>query len=233
MQSADRARRELTGWAVAWAVVGAVLWLVLGFAPGAAALVMGCVCLGLVAARVGAVLPPGAAWANRVTLLRAVLVSVVLAQTVRLLLSHEPPSLGFLTVGGLALALDSVDGHVARSTGSVSSVGARFDVELDAWLVLVLSVAATTAYGAVMLVPGLAYYVFRLAGLVWPWLRHPLPPSTRRRVIGALLGVALLAIAAQVLPPQVSPYVMALTVVAPASSFGWDVTLLRRQRDRR
>lgn len=59
---------------------------------------------------------------------------------------------------------------------------------------------------------------------------RPHREAVRRRVIGALLGVALLVIAAQVLPRQVSLYVMALTVAAPVVSFGRDVTLLLRQR---
>ena len=41
-----------------------------------------------------------------------------------------------------ALALDGVDGQVARRTGTASELGARFDMEVDAFLILVLSVAA-------------------------------------------------------------------------------------------
>ena len=37
-------------------------------------------------------------------------------------------------------SLDAVDGQVARRTGTVSALGARFDMEVDAFLILVLSV---------------------------------------------------------------------------------------------
>jgi phosphatidylglycerophosphate synthase len=49
----------------------------------------------------------------------------------------------------VALVLDAVDGQVARRTGTATPLGARFDAEADAWLILVLSVAgpATTAAG--------------------------------------------------------------------------------------
>ena len=39
-----------------------------------------------------------------------------------------------------ALLLDRVDGEVARRTGTVSGFGAAFDMEVDAFLILVLSV---------------------------------------------------------------------------------------------
>ena len=49
----------------------------------------------------------------------------------------------------VALALDGVDGRVARRTETVTAVGARFDMEVDAFLILVLSVyvAAPAARG--------------------------------------------------------------------------------------
>ena len=49
----------------------------------------------------------------------------------------------------VALALDGVDGQVARRTGTVSALGARFDMEVDAFLVLVLSVHVAVLVDAV------------------------------------------------------------------------------------
>ena len=40
----------------------------------------------------------------------------------------------------MALILDGVDGKVARRTGTSTALGARFDMEVDAFLILVLSV---------------------------------------------------------------------------------------------
>ena len=76
--------------------------------------------------------------ANRVTLARATLVGGVTA-----LVADAPVvSANVAAVVGLAvvaLVLDAVDGWVARRTGTVSALGARFDMEVDAFLILVLS----------------------------------------------------------------------------------------------
>ena len=79
--------------------------------------------------------------ADLVTLGRALMACAVAALTVELLLGHPvTPALLALTVP--ALALDAVDGRVARRTGTVTAFGGRFDGEVDAFLILVLSVAA-------------------------------------------------------------------------------------------
>ena len=43
-------------------------------------------------------------------------------------------------LAGFALALDGVDGHLARRFDQVSDFGARFDMEVDAALILVLCI---------------------------------------------------------------------------------------------
>ena len=45
-----------------------------------------------------------------------------------------------VALASLALALDFVDGQVARRTGTASALGARLDGEVDAFLILALSV---------------------------------------------------------------------------------------------
>ena len=49
----------------------------------------------------------------------------------------------------VALILDAVDGKVARRTGTASALGARFDMEVDAFLILVLSVYVADVAGRV------------------------------------------------------------------------------------
>ena len=44
--------------------------------------------------------------------------------------------------------LDAVDGHVARRTGTATAFGARFDMEVDAFLIVVLSVVRRAARSA-------------------------------------------------------------------------------------
>ena len=59
-----------------------------------------------------------------------------------------------------ALVLDAVDGRVARRTGTVTEFGGRFDGEVDAFLILVLSVAAAPTVGWWVLAAGVVRYAF-------------------------------------------------------------------------
>ena len=52
-----------------------------------------------------------------------------------------------VTLSAVALALDAVDGKAARWTGTVTPLGARIDGEVDAFLILVLSIAVSRDYG--------------------------------------------------------------------------------------
>ncbi len=167
--------------------------------------------------------------ADRVTLLRALLGAVVTGLVVDGLLpgpSGPPAVAALVAVAAVALALDAVDGQVARRTGTVSAVGARFDMEVDAWLILVLSVPVATELGAWVLAIGLTRYVFVAAGWAVPWLRGQLAPARGSKAIAALQGVVLV-IAASGLPG-----VLACTVLVAAAlaalffSFGRDVVRL-------
>ena len=63
--------------------------------------------------------------------------------------THDTPVALLVTLAAVALALDAVDGWVARRTGTATALGARFDGEVDAFLILALSVyvAPGTARG--------------------------------------------------------------------------------------
>ncbi|MFN4262457.1 MAG: CDP-alcohol phosphatidyltransferase family protein [Thioalkalivibrionaceae bacterium] len=97
------------------------------------------------------------------------------------------------TLAALALLLDAVDGAIARATNSASAFGARFDMEVDAAFLLVLSLVAWwhAGIGVWVLLIGAARYVFVAASWRWRWLSAPLPFSQRRRIIAALQGLAL------------------------------------------
>ena len=75
--------------------------------------------------------------------------------------------------------LDGVDGWLARRTRMASAFGARFDMETDAALILVLAVLAWQfgRAGAWVLACGLLRYAFVGAGVLWPWLRSPCRPA--------------------------------------------------------
>src|SRR4051794_28317570 len=92
--------------------------------------------------------PPGLGPADWITLLRAELACAVAALAVTAALTGRtgPVVATMVALTVVAVVLDGVDGRVARRTGTVSAFGARFDMEVDAFLILVLSayVAAGT-----------------------------------------------------------------------------------------
>ena len=65
-----------------------------------------------------------------------------------------------VAIGAVALALDGLDGWVARRNNTVSVLGARFDMEVDAFLILVLSVLVVPHARAVGAAIGLMRYAF-------------------------------------------------------------------------
>lgn len=165
--------------------------------------------------------------ANRVTLGRATLVGGVTALVADSVESSPPVTL-FVGLTAVALILDGVDGQVARRTGTSTPLGARFDMEVDAFLILVLSVYVSMALGPWVLLIGSMRYGFVAAARALPWLNAPLPASTARKTVAALQGVFLLLAASDLLP-----YVGTFAVVATALallvwSFGRDILWLWR-----
>lgn len=147
--------------------------------------------------------------ANRVTLGRGLLV-ILLASAAPFpdMLQQVLWPYALLCLG--ALLLDGVDGHVARRTGSASELGARFDMELDAFFILILCLAVISLdrTGPWVLLLGLMRYGFVIAAWLWPPLRQPLPPSRRRKTVCVWQIVTLLV---AVLPP-VAPWFAQLTL---------------------
>ncbi|MGY1579303.1 CDP-alcohol phosphatidyltransferase family protein [Streptomyces sp. MN13] len=165
--------------------------------------------------------------ANRVTLGRATLVGGVTALVADSFRSSPPVTL-FVALTAVALILDGVDGKVARRTGTSSALGARFDMEVDAFLILVLSVYVSAELGPWVLLIGGMRYAFVAAARVWPWLTAPLPPSTARKTVAALQGVFLLLAGAELLPHVANAGVVALALGLLVWSFGRDVLWLWR-----
>jgi len=122
---------------------------------------------------------------------------------------------------------------LARRTATESALGARLDGEVDAFLILVLSVEVAPSVGAWVLAIGLARYAFLVAGWGLPWLRAPLPRRDWRKTVTASQGVALLVAAAGVVPTTVSRILLAVALVLLAESFGRDVRwlLIHRRRE--
>jgi phosphatidylglycerophosphate synthase len=123
-------------------------------------------------------------------------------------------------MSAVALALDLVDGMVARRTRTTSRFGARFDMEVDAFLIFVLSVyvAHTTAWWVIAI--GLARYVFVAARWVFPRLTGSVPPRFWCKVVAAVQGIVLTIAAADVLPVGAMQIALAVALVLLAESFG-------------
>jgi phosphatidylglycerophosphate synthase len=131
----------------------------------------------------------------------------------------------------VALLLDGVDGWAARRTGTVSAFGTRFDMETDAALILVLAVLVWQhgKAGSWILAAGLLRYVFVAAGRVWPWMRRPLTPTRRGRLICIVQIVALVVALLPQIDPPAGRIVAALGLAALCYSFLADTLWLWRQ----
>ncbi|MEU0255565.1 CDP-alcohol phosphatidyltransferase family protein [Streptomyces sp. NPDC006184] len=165
--------------------------------------------------------------ANRVTLGRTTLVGGVTALVADSFESAPPVTL-LAALTAVALLLDGVDGKVARRTGTSSALGARFDMEVDAFLILVLSVYVSMDLGPWVLLIGGMRYAFVAAARLAPWLNAPLPPSFARKTVAALQGICLLVAGAQLLPPPANLAVVLLALGSLVWSFGRDVVWLWR-----
>jgi hypothetical protein len=113
--------------------------------------------------------------ADRVTFTRATLVGGVTALTVDSF-TRTPPVSTLVALTVVALVLDAVDGWVARRTRTASALGARFDMEVDSFLILVLSVYVVRSAGLWVLVIGVTPYAVRTTARLLPWMRAPVPP---------------------------------------------------------
>lgn len=165
--------------------------------------------------------------ANRVTLGRATLVGGVTA-LVADSFDSAPPLTLLVALTAVALLLDGVDGQVARRTGTSTALGARFDMEVDAFLILVLSVFVSTRLGPWVLLIGGMRYAFVAAARFAPWLNAPLPPSIARKTVAALQGVCLLLAGSQLLPLAADFTVVLLALGSLVWSFARDVLWLYR-----
>ena len=163
-------------------------------------------------------------WANTVTLGRAILTGGVTA----MILTPQPPVALMVTIAAVALAMDGVDGQVARRTGTSTPLGARFDMEIDAFLILMLSVYAGFEYGWWAVAIGAFRYVFVAASWALPWLNAPLPPRFGRKVVAAQQGVMLAVVASGLLPGVAAVLALLVALGSLTWSFGRDIVWLHQ-----
>ncbi|MFL5863632.1 MAG: CDP-alcohol phosphatidyltransferase family protein, partial [Solirubrobacteraceae bacterium] len=167
--------------------------------------------------------------AGWVTLTRATLAACVAALVAESFVQPVPVAI-LVSLAAIALALDAVDGWVARRTSTMRALGAHFDAEVDAFLILVLSVYVARFAGEWVLAIGAARYVFLAAGWSLPWMASPLPPRFWRKVVAATQGLVLAIAAAHILPRAVTQTALVAALILLAESFGRDVWWLHANR---
>ena len=233
-----RAAGDLSLASLAVVIVAGATWQLLGLPASYLAIVV-MVFVGfavLIWSTVPGGLPgPGLGMANRVTLARATLVMPIAALVVRVEPLRPVGYWWVIVLATIAMVLDGVDGRVARRSGTETSFGARFDMELDAALIMVLSVL-TWASGKVAvwaLFIGMMRYLFVAAALVWPVLDGELPDSLRRKVVCVLQGVVLLVAIGPIVSPGLATVVVGTGLAALTYSFAVDIAWLVRRGGRR
>ena len=165
---------------------------------------------------------------NIATMGRLVIVGVLFA----VVISGTAPNWATFGTAALALALDGVDGWLARRQGLASAFGAQFDVEVDAVFALILAIYAATngAAGYWVILLGLPHYLFWLARLRLPWLNGSLPPSFARKAICVFQIGTLIALQVPVLADGRLAPVIGAVVLALLWSFGRDILWLWRSK---
>jgi phosphatidylglycerophosphate synthase len=169
--------------------------------------------------------------ANRVTLARLALITLLAALIAEPI--DEAVAWGCIVVATSAALLDALDGPLARRGGLASEFGARFDMETDALLVLVLSLLVVHfgKAGAWIVAAGLMRYAFVLAARPWPWLARALPPSGRRKTVCVVQITSLIVCLGPIIALPWSRALAAVSLALLAASFAIDIAWLLRHRD--
>ncbi len=177
--------------------------------------------------------------ANRITLFRAAIACLIAARAI------EPAPLGaperwlFTAIAVAALMLDGADGWAARRQGLASAFGARFDMEVDAFAILVLAITVVKAQAVpywVLAIGGMRY-IFVAAALAFPLLRRPLPPrriaDRRRKTIAVVQSVGLTIALAPATLASWAEWTCAAALGLLAYSFAADIVILLSTRPHR
>ncbi len=168
---------------------------------------------------------PGLGAANRITLGRAILVLPIATLALHPDVPRDAGYWWIILWSTTAMLMDSLDGRVARRSGTTSVFGARFDMELDAFLMLALSLLVWQSgkVGPWVLLIGALRYLFVAGGWVWPDLRSDLPESQRRKTICVAQGVVLLVCLGPIVRPGIASIAAAGGLALLAYSFGVDI----------
>jgi phosphatidylglycerophosphate synthase len=167
--------------------------------------------------------------ANATTATRSALAGLVTALVVSSFTRSIPVPL-LVSLAAIALVLDGVDGWLARRMRCESELGARFDMEVDAFLILMLSGFDARELGWWILAIGLMRYAFVAVGWALPWMRAALPPRYWRKIVAAFAGVGLTLCSTGLLPRYIAAAILLLVLALLLESFGRDCVWLYRRR---
>lgn len=168
---------------------------------------------------------------NLVTLLRAAMVAALAAVIVGPAALDGAAAWAVVVLAAATLALDGVDGWLARSSGLQSDFGARFDMEVDSIFALVLALLVWQGekVGGWVLLLGAMRYLYVAATWLWPWLAMPVPVGgLRRKTVCVVQIAALVILIAPVVGPPLATVIAAAATLALVWSFGSDILWLRR-----
>ncbi len=181
------------------------------------------VLLGL-ASRAGVLKRFGAA--NMITCFRAALSAILAGAIANADTLAE--SWWLASLAAIALALDGLDGYVARRQKFTSKFGAFFDQEVDAAFILVLTLLllASGKIGIWIVAIGLMRYILLCVGVIWPILATPLPKSRIRSSVCGLLVAALVICLLPVIESNMATLIGGAALIALTLSFGKDVIWL-------
>ena len=177
--------------------------------------------------------------ANRITLVRAAIACLMAARAIEPVPLGAPERWLLAAIAAAALMLDGADGWAARRQGLASAFGARFDMEVDAFAILVLAITVVKAQAVpcwVLAIGGIRY-LYLAAALAFPLLRRPLPPrrvADRRRKTIAVIQSAGLMIA--LVPATLAGWAVVTCAAALgllAYSFAADIVILLSTRPHR
>jgi phosphatidylglycerophosphate synthase len=170
--------------------------------------------------------------ANRITLVRAGIACLIAARAIDSAPLGGPERWLLAAIAGVALLLDGADGWAARRQRLASAFGARFDMEVDAVAILILTITVVKAAAVPywVLAIGAMRYIYLAARWVLPLVRQPLPPNPvadrRRKTIAVVQSLALLIALAPATPPSWAATICATALGLLTYSFAADIVML-------
>ncbi|MEN3791635.1 CDP-alcohol phosphatidyltransferase family protein [Fulvimarina sp. MAC3] len=168
-------------------------------------------------------------FANMITVFRAALTAIVAASLIEAsrLGSQGETALSWAVaaIAALALLLDGLDGYAARRNGTQSRFGERFDMEVDALLILLLSGLAFVSdkAGAFVILLGAMRYAYLAIHALLPKLPNTLSPSFARKAVCVIQVSALCLIATPLVAPPASNIIALGALAFLVWSFGRDL----------